>query len=216
MITVEEILPNELSGEIVGRGTKQCATFVAVRPDGKVIQVPHPERIPQLPGVTFNFGGSAQASCGPEMAAARRSSAPQSCAASPGIARSPTLPIGARVQSPMNAVAGALNRASACNIRYGGAPEMALAVVPQALNGLSAPYFPNHSQAPTHSRCGGNPFASDEPGMLTYLTGTGRTLSDVCGNLVYISTGVTTHTPGTKQWWDLTSTDFDMLPGTWW
>jgi hypothetical protein len=216
-ITVQEILPDGSDGAILGRGSKQCATIVAVRPDGRVIQVPHPERLPQLPGVEFNLGGSTATECNSGMAVSRRSSGLPSCAP-PQAAGRPSIAslVGSRVQASLHSLSGTLNRASACNVRYGGAPEMVLSFAPNLLNGLSAPYFPNNSQAPTASKCGGNPFESDAPGMLAYLTGDGRTFSDVCGNLVYITTGRITHNPGTKQWWDLTSRDFDILPGTWW
>jgi len=55
VINIEEILPDGSDGPLLGPGTKQKATVVAVRPDGTVVQVPHPERLPHLKNATFNF-----------------------------------------------------------------------------------------------------------------------------------------------------------------
>lgn len=55
VINIEEILPDGSDGPLMGPGTKQKATVVAVRPDGTVVQVPHPERLPHLKNTTFNF-----------------------------------------------------------------------------------------------------------------------------------------------------------------
>ena len=115
--------------------------------------------------------------------------------------------------------ARAFNSAQNFNMQYGGAPMFALSLFPNAVNCVTASSFPNESNRPNDqplSRAE-NPFAHDEPGLVSYLTGRGETLSNVCGNLVFITTGCKTHDPNeATQWWDLTSTAFDMLPGTWW
>lgn len=103
------------------------------------------------------------------------------------------------------------------NAQYAGLPLMALNVLPAAVNSVTAPGFPNNcgSSAPLLQERS-NPFEHDVPGVCAYITGRGETLSNVGGNLVYITTGYVTHNPGTAQWWDPTSRDFDILPGTWW
>jgi hypothetical protein len=53
---VTSIMPDGITdGPLIGKGTKANPTWVAVKPDGTVIGVPHPERVPQLAGIKFAF-----------------------------------------------------------------------------------------------------------------------------------------------------------------
>jgi hypothetical protein len=53
-INIEEKI-DERNFRLLGPGTKEKSLIVAVRPDGRIVQVPHPERIPGMQGVGFNF-----------------------------------------------------------------------------------------------------------------------------------------------------------------
>jgi hypothetical protein len=122
-------------------------------------------------------------------------------------------------QSASLSCVGAFHSAQNFNMQYGGAPMFGLSLVPNAVNCVTTSSFPNESTAPTDqplSRAE-NPFATDVPGLMAYLTGRGETLSNVCANVVYITTGCQTHDPSRDtQWWDPTSPGCDLLPGTWW